>query len=280
MRFIASILVCGLLASCSSPAPSEDVAKGSIEVPITLRHGLPTVHVLVADAPFDLFLDLGGHNAISLTADELAKAPVRYLPSTDRYQNALGEVFTARRFVAPAVVVGGFAVGELEGGEYVLPKTGGPPDRNGYLGKGFLTRYLIVLDYPNKRVRLYQPGDAKAFLYECGVPQFGVFNIDGVIGSWADTEYGRLSFQWDTGATHNFLRPSVIGAAAARARKIDEGSPVLSIASIDLGQERIGPLDFRLLQFSAPSVDATFGTGLFASRKVCLDFSMGLGAVI
>jgi hypothetical protein len=66
---------------------------------------------------------------------------------------------------------------------------------------------------------LYDPDDEAAFRHECGSPQFAVTNADGVISSVADTAYGWLSFQWDTGATDNFLRPSVIGAAASAAQR-------------------------------------------------------------
>jgi hypothetical protein len=275
-----TLFVCAGLAACALPAPEDRLEHDeAIVLPITLRHNLPTVRAFVAGTPLDLFLDLGGHNAISLTAEELARTKVQYLSKTDRYRNAMGEVFTAQRFVAPNVVMGGASFGDVEGGEYVHPSIGGPPDRNGYIGRGLLTQYLIVLDYPHRRVLLYRPGNAAAFARECGIAQFDVSNRDGVISSVAYTSYGKLSVQWDTGATDNFLRPSAIGAPASTAKKVDDGSPILAVPSVRLGTEEIGPLPFRLLEFSDPAVDATFGTGLFASRKVCLDFSTGRGAV-
>lgn len=275
-----TLFVCASLAACALPAPSDKVQRDeAIELPITLRHNLPTLRVSVAGTPLDLFLDLGGHNAISLTAEELAQTNVQYLSKADRYRNAMGEVFTAQRFVAPNLLIGGVSFGDVEGGEYVHPSIGGPPDRNGYIGRGLLSRYLIVLDYPHGRVRLYRPGDDAAFARECGIAQFAVSNRVGVISSVVYTTYGKLSVQWDTGATDNFLRPSTIGPVASAAKKVDDGSPILVVPSVKLGLQDIGPLAFRLLEFSDPAVDATFGTGLFASRKVCLDFSTGRGAV-
>jgi hypothetical protein len=277
---VQALVVCAGLAACALRAPSDEFAHDeAIDLPITLRHNLPTLRAFVAGTPLDLFLDLGGHNAISLTAEELAQTNVQYLSKADRYRNAMGEVFTAQRFVAPNLVIGGVSFGDVEGGEYVHPSVGGPPDRNGYIGKALLTRYLIVLDYPHSRVRLYRPGNEAAFARECGIAQFAVSNRDGVISSVAYTTYGKLSVQWDTGATDNFLRPSTIGAAASAAKKVDDGSPILAVPAVTLGTEDIGPLSFRLLEFSDPAVDATFGTGLFASRKVCLDFATGRGAV-
>jgi len=278
-RYFTAVNVCLLTACTIAPLHSASDIAPLIELPIVLRNGLPTVTVVVAGTSLDLFLDLAGHNTISLTAEELARVPVRYLDAADRYRNSSGTTFTARRFVAPHVVAAGYSVGDLEGGEYVLPSTGGPPDRNGYLGHGFLTKYLLVLDYPSRRVRLYRPGDQNAFKAECGAPQFAVTNRGGFTTSFADTEYGPISVLWDTGATHNFLRPSAVPAVVKLARKIDEGEPVISILEVDLGNGNIGPLDFRLLSFAAPDVDATFGTGLFATRKVCFDFVLGKGAI-
>ncbi len=274
-------LATAICTGCSMPIQSDRDTPVLIVVPITLRNNLPTARVVAGGAPLDLFLDLGGHNSISLTAEELATANVRNLEPPDQYQNVDGTVYTARRFEVSNVMINGHAFGSVIGGEYVHPSSGGPPDRNGYIGKAFLTKYMLVLDYPHNRVMLYPRDDRAAFRKECGAPQYSIEDADGGIMSYADTSYGRMRFNWDTGATHNFVRRVSVGPTGIRAaRTIDDGSPVLAISSIQLGTVRLGEMEFRLSNATLPPVDGVFGTGLFKDHKVCFDFVNGVGAIV
>jgi len=256
----------------------QSVSKPIADLPVEIRNHLPTVVVLVSGKPFKLFLDLGAFEQIGLTTEELSKTRVRFTKSSSKYINSKGEAFESRRFIAPDVVIGGVPFGDLTGGEFIN-YPGGPPDQNGNIGMGLLGKYLMVLDYPNKHVRLYQSGDEAALRRECGTVTFSISVVNGVAQSLATTSKGNLLIEWDTGSTDNVLRPSIIPSAITLATQQDDGPPIFTVASVSLGGHKIGPVQFRLVPFAAPAVDAVFGTDLFASRRVCLDILQHKGAI-
>ena len=262
-----------LALACAACAPAPPLA----DIPIELRHGLPTMEVRVAGEPLSLFLDLGGHQALSLTASEMQRVKLDPLPQVARFRNSDGEMLEAKQFVAPRVTLAGFQLGDLQGGERIFGSSV-PPDRNGYIGRPAVDRYLLVLDYPGRRVRLYESGNDTALQHECGSRRFRIDLVDGIVRSSAETDYGPRLFIWDTGATHNFIRPSVLPGTVV-GTKIDEGSPVTELRHLRLGGHDVGPQQFRLIQFGAPAVDGYLGAGLLSSHKVCLDIPRNVGAI-
>jgi hypothetical protein len=272
---LASVLLCG---ACSIAPGQGQRALPLAEIPVEIRNRLPTVDVRVSGQPFTLFLDLGGHRAIALTTSELARVPVRFRDGSDQFRNSKGQVLTSRRFLAEGVFLGSFYLGELEGGESIFGDSV-PPDRNGYIGMPVLGRYLLVIDYPQKRIRLYDSGNTAALIHECGGASFPVRLEKGIAVSTGSTEYGDRLFIWDTGATDNIIRPSAVPPEKATGRRIDDGPPVVTLERLKLGGLEIGPQRFRLVQFEAPDVDAYLGADLFESRRVCLDVRNGIGAI-
>ena len=264
---------CTVVALLPAGAP-EPVA----EIPIEIRYGLPTVDVYIAGERFALFLDLGGHRALALTPEELSRARVRFVGAASQYRNSFGEILHSRQFVADNVMLGDFPLGTVDGGESIFGSAA-PPDRNGYIGMPILGRYLLVTDYPAKRVRLYKSGDRAALERECGTRTFSVALVNGIAQSTGSTEFGERLFLWDTGATNNTIRPSALPVDKRTGRRIDDGPPVVSINTLRLGEYDIGPQLFRVTPFAAPAVDAYLGADLFASRKVCLDIPRGVGAI-
>lgn len=277
-RVLAVALLCG---ACSTVEPRLEQAKPVplVEIPIELRQRLPNVEVLISGQRFKLFLDLGGFHAISLTTAELDRARVQWVDNPDTFFNSAGKMFESRRFTVPNVVIGGASFGELEGGELLFDDALVSPDRNGYIGMGLLGQFLVVLDYPARRVRLYPSGDRRAIAAECGRNTFDVSLVDMVAQSVVRTEHGDLRVEWDTGATHNFIRPATMDRGRDADRRGDPAPSTVTLASVRLGARELGPLEFRVAQFRAPVLDAIFGTSFFLSRKVCLDLPQGKGAI-
>lgn len=273
---VASVFLC---AGCSLLSPQAvRVPEPLADIPIEIRHRLPTVEVKVSGEIFKLFLDLGGHRAIALTPAELSRAQVRFLSTSSQFRNSTGQILQSRNFVAENVLLANFPLGDVEGGESLFGDAA-PPERNGYIGMPILGRYLLVTDYTAKRVRLYRSGDQAALEQECGSRTFSVALVNGIAQSVGSTEFGKRLFLWDTGATDNVIRPASLPPDKATGRRIDDGPPVVSIESLRLDEYDVGPQEFRVVPFGAPAVDAYLGHGLFSSRKVCLDIQQGKGAI-
>jgi hypothetical protein len=272
---VTSVFLC---AGCSLLPPSVPVSEPLAEIPIEIRHRLPTVEVKVSGEVFKLFLDLGGHRAIALSTAELSRARVRFLSTSSHFRNSTGQTLQSRNFVAENVLLANFPLGDVEGGESIFGNAA-PPERNGYIGMPLLGRYLLVTDYAAKRVRLYRSGDQAALERECGSRTFSVAMVNGIAQTVGSTEFGERLFLWDTGATDNVIRPDSLPPEKGTGRRIDDGPPIVNIESLKLGDYDVGPQEFRVVPFGAPAVDAYLGHGLFSSRKVCLDIQKGMGAI-
>ena len=271
----ASALVVLSLPTAFATSSAEPL-KPLANIPVALKDGLPTTEVRIAGRPVKLFLDLGGFQAITLTSEQLETASVRFVDRFEEYRNAYGGAFKARSFVARDVNVGGASLGDIEGGEIVFTEGHAPPVKTGYLGMRLLGRFLLVLDYPSRYVRLYASGNHQAFARECGQQSFQVLTVNEVAQSVVFTEYGKLLFEWDTGATHDFIRPS---RQRPEMRRGDGSLPGTTLRKFVLGRHDYGPLRFNVLDFSAPAVDGILGTDFLETRKVCLDIKQGKGAI-
>ena len=263
-----------LVSGCAS---DSSVPVSPIRIPVELHGGMPTVSIGIAGKTLKLFVDSAGYNAIALTSDELRDVPVKYSGESTRSTNASGEIYESRRFVAPDVVLGGVAIGDLDGGEFVFPAAAAPPDRNGYIGFALLSRFLFVLDYPNHEIRLYPSGSTAAFASECGAKQFDIDIVNGVAQSVAHTSDGALAFSWDTGSTRSVIRPSAIGMTTDAAKGV-RAMRSHRMSRFALGAQDAGPQDFVVIDYAGIGVDGVLGTDFFRSRVVCLDFPQGAGA--
>ena len=252
--------------------------EAPIQVPLELRSGMPTTTVSIGGTPLKLFVDLGGYSAIALTGAELRQVTVRYLPESTRSTSASGDIFEARRFVAAGVSLGGILVGDLEGSEFVFSEAAAPPDRNGYIGFALLSRFLLVVDYPNRSLRLYTSGSKDAMLRECGDTSFEIEVVNGVAQSIADTDHGKRVFSWDTGSTRSVIRPSAVGGNVKTGAPA-AGAAAHTMAKFVLGSRDLGPQIFLPIDYRGVAVDGVLGTDFFATRVVCLDIGRGKGAV-
>ena len=239
---------------------------------------MPTTTVSIGGTPLKLFVDLGGYSAIALTGAELRQVTVQYLSESTRSTSASGDIFEARRFVAAGVSLGGVLVGDLEGSEFVFSETAAPPDRNGYIGFALLSRFLLIVDYPSRSLRLYASGSKDAMLRECGDTSFEIEVVNGVAQSIADTDEGKRVFSWDTGSTRSVIRPSAVGGNVKTGAPA-AGAPPHKMAKFVLGSRDFGPQTFLPIDYRGVAVDGVLGTDFFATRVVCLDIGRGKGAV-
>lgn len=291
MRFplVIAVLILGLgtmFVASSGPQARGDTALKRVRqaeqllaIPVTVRNHLPTTTVWVNGEPHDLFLDLAGAAEVALTPDELSSTSVEYLTSNASVRNAMGQATNGRRFLARSVRVGGQEIGPVIGDEWHIGAYG-PPDRNGYLGMGFFTNQLMVLDYAKGSVRLYPGRNPERLRSECGRSQpFELRVENGIAVSVVETEVGTLRVLWDTGSTDNVARSRLLLDKGLKSLPVEDGPPVFSFQHFaGLGVAQPLP-QFRDVPFQAPDVDLVLGTPFFRSNKVCLDLAAGQGAV-
>lgn len=274
MKLVAkiSILLTSFGATLAVAGASPTQGKSElIEVPFKLENRLPTVTATIAGKPLSLFVDLGGYRGIALVARKEGDIELNYGDQIEQWRNSEGKVFTSRLFSVSSVKVGPADFGSLEGIE--LPVEDRTFAQDGFLGFPALSRFLVVLDYPNQRMRFYPSGSKEDLKRECG-SVFPLQVVAGVVQSTIETDRGPLIFQWDTGSTENVLRPS----------SLPESSYGKDVTSFPLTKFVVGGHDFGriripLREFVAPNVDGILGTDFFESKVVCLDLQNQLGGI-
>jgi hypothetical protein len=81
----------------------------------------------------------------------------------------------------------------------------------------------------------------------------------------ADTDIGRVTLWWDTGAPASVLRKEII-------RNTQSGDTLTS-AQLRLGERNFGPWQFELWgEMNLPGFDGFIGSDFFAKHVVCVDF--------
>lgn len=272
---VLALVGAALLGACATVPTASPLA----ELELDIRDRLSYVTVPVAGVPLRLMVDLGGFAAIALTTDELARVTVTPRDGKIVSLNAAGEKVAARRFSVPSLAMGALPMNDVDGIELVYSGTPGttPPERNGYIGLGLLRDYLVVVDYPRRRLRLHRGGDAIALKRECGDTTFRIALGHGFVQSTAHLPFGPRSFIWDTGATTNLLRPAALPPGVA-GTSVDDGPPVLDLRDVVVEDRTLGAMPFRVFDFSAPDVDGYLGFDVFARHRVCFDPSRGVAA--
>lgn len=280
MRFLAILAIClatslgcGAAGCAGFKASRPDV----IEVPIVIRNHLPTVRVAINGQPLDLFVDLAGFSAVSLTDEELAtvgapRASKEVVGFTDPFGNAA----TSGQYGLKSLELGGYVFREIAATKSAFGANA-PPDRNGYIGMGLLARYSVVFNYAAGWVRLY-PAGSDALSHECGARTFPLHVADGIATSDALVGSTPVRVLWDTGSTDNVVRSPLLTRIARAPIQMPDGPPVVR-APLSLQAYEFPDVEFRVLKFGAPDVDLVLGTPFFLRHKVCLDLSAGTGAV-
>jgi len=268
------VILAALVCLCTAVQAMEPIA----EIPVSIKRSLPMIPVRVAGVPLSLMFDLGGSSAITLTPNEARRAKVKVDGSLALTANVIGETRSEQTFIADNVAIDRLRLENVSGhivrcGQYA------PPHRGGSIGFSAVSDYLLVIDYPMHRLRLYRSGDADALASECPGPTFAANYSDGIFGSIGETTFGPARLLWDTGASSNLIHPHLLQPTNAHPRTIDGGPPVVDVEHLAIGSTVLPPQRFRVFPFAEPPVDAFLGTPFFLNRKVCFDIPLGKAAI-
>jgi hypothetical protein len=84
----------------------------------------------------------------------------------------------------------------------------------------------------------------------------------------AQTDLGKVTLWWDTGAPLSALRSALVKTPAAQSEK-----KVLATKRFRLGDADFGPQRFELWDMELPGFDGFLGYDFFAAHVVCIDYT-------
>jgi hypothetical protein len=251
MRFLAMLVV--LL---SSPC------LGSVVIPIEIEDGNPIASARINGVPVKLVIDSGG-GVVVLKPDVARRVGAVRAESTRTSIDAHGMIVAQPVLTLNTLELGGHEFSRVEAAEY-----SGEVPRDGSVGREFLNRYLVIYDYPSRKITLFTPDEGVASTQECrGASARTIPHPEGVIVSMVATDAGTMKVMWDTGATNSFVKKTFVDQ-----HKLAVQPPFYTSQRFAFGQPDFGPLRFVVLDFSEPpDVDGYVGHNFFAGHVVCID---------
>src|SRR5882757_2998945 len=165
-------------------------ASDAVVIPIELKGGNNFTTVRVGDVDLKTIIDTGGWKEIAVAPEAVAKLHVRFTGTVTEANNGSGGKFQGlREFRIPALQLGGVTFRNILGHERpqaANSNSGGPPPFDASIGRGFLERYTVVVDYPHQRFELYPAARAREV---CGAPTAMMLPIeDGFMFSSIQTD--------------------------------------------------------------------------------------------
>ena len=262
MKFFPTFwLVCTAVFS-SQCWSAEPIAV--IEFEFRLRSPVTPVEVNGVSLP--LMLDLGGDSALSLTREEAELVNPLFEDETDKYMFATGEKHESRQLLLEQVQLGPLQFRDVIGREFQRPSFS-PDNLPGHIGFGILGKYQILVDYPGRKISLFDADESSITSEQCeggSVSELDV--LDHTLRSHVSFGGDRTFLMaWDTGASHNFISPKLFA---------ESQTPDFIIGDFSFGSMPIRHMEFRGAPF-----DGIIGHDFFKKNLVCFDFGRKIVAI-
>jgi hypothetical protein len=256
-----------LLLLCGS---SGVRATQAVVIPVELKGGNNFTTVRIGSVDLKAVIDTGGWHDIGIAPEAVAKLHVRFTGTLTERTDGGGNKFRGREFRIPALQLGGVTYRNILGFERRQAASGdfgGPPLFEALIGRGFLERYTVVVDYPHQRFELYPASRAREV---CGPVTATILpNADGFMFSTIQTDDGPMNLGWDTGATYSFVQKSL-----ANARRLGLKDDLYSTRRFAMGQLDAGAMDLVAIDLTGvPDVDGLIGFNFFEKHRVCFDYA-------
>lgn len=255
-----------LLLLCASAVRGETDA---IVIPIELKDGNNFTSILIGDVSLKAVIDTGGWHEIGITSEALTKLHVRFTGTTTERTDGGGNKFRGPEFRIPVLQLGGHTFRDILGFERHQAASGdfgGPPLFDALIGRDFLQRYTVVVDYPRQRIELHPAARA---LKVCGQSIATILpTSNGFMFSVVQTDSGAMNLGWDTGATYSFIQKTL-----ANARQLALDDDLYSTQRFTLANLDAGPMDMVAIELGGvPEVDGLIGFNFFEKHRVCFDY--------
>jgi hypothetical protein len=247
------------------------VAGSAIRIPIEMHENLAPVLIANVDGvEVRLQLDTGDRTPLVLPQSVLDL--IKAVPTGDssKFQGVDG-VFEVPEFKVARVQIGTAVFTDVLA-RLDAPRAGYEPGQiaQGYLGTGLLKSYEVMVDYPHRALTFVaRPSENSSGACKGTVVPFSVSSPKwrGEPVAEAETDVGRVTLWWDTGAPVSVLRRTLTQEASSKS----SGDSVTT-KRFTLGGTDFGPWQFDIWDVSLPGFDGFIGHDFFARHVVCMDF--------
>jgi hypothetical protein len=277
-----------LSISCQNSHNSNELTS----VPIVFNEELEDGHidgnayiiVIIDSIPLKLFLDTGNPGAsIDLTTKTLEKIEVTYTGETKTTMNYQADEFEGREYILPRVKIGELEFTNIHANEH-RPQS----SSDGAISFKFLQNYNVLIDLPNRNMRLYKLGYLPKYLRHQswipvnafdrggftlslkldGVEEDFIFALDNAAIALDDEQkpYGMIRLKSSFGdyleknglIIPNEDDPAIVG--------------IFNTSDLKLHGIKIPDLDFMVVDYKYPERDGLLGYNFFIKHPMFIDF--------
>jgi len=262
-----------VLAAMCMLAPAAHAADVTV-VPIDIREDGHIAHVRVSGVTLRALIDTSGYRSVGITPAALAKLRVRYRETFAERIDGAGNRFRGREFEIPELRLGNSVFRDVPGFERLESddRVFGSAPFDVAIGRDFLSRFTVIVDYPHRRIMLHEPTSKGA---QCRGPAAALApSSSGVMYSVMDTDAGPMRLAWDTGAIYSVVQQHYSGGREL----LLQGERF--VTHLALGAQAFGPHRMVVLDLpGAPDIDGLLGANFFSRHRVCLDYPRRLVTV-
>jgi hypothetical protein len=279
VQILAAILL-ALLQGMGRPvaAAERPQRQAPILLPLTFIRQNAFTAITVDGQTISADVDTGGVGDASLALSKavIQRVGATRLPGMVVSTDTFGRSLLRPRFRVHTVGIGGRSFRNMTVMEVAAPAASNRPGPPNGIGRRFLSRYFVVLDFPHRSITLWPPEASGAARTGCGhaaIPMEPGAER-GLAVSVFQTQYGRIRLLFDTGATYSMLPETL--AARLRLPTITRGAgspPFYESAVLSAGGHDFGPLEFVILPLVPPGdFQGMLGWNFFMHHVVCLDY--------
>lgn len=249
---------------------STALASDAVVIPIEFKDGSNFTTARIGDVDLKTIIDTGGWKDIAIAPEVVAKLHVRFTGTVTESNDAGGNTFQGlREFLIPVLQLGGVTFRNILGHERPQAAKGDidrRPPFDATIGRGFLERYTVVVDYPRQRFELYPASRARKV---CGAATAPILPTqDGFMFSSIQTDNGPMNLGWDTGANYSFVQKSLAKARQLKITDVFYSTQRFALGQVDAGASRLVAVDLPALSI----LDGLIGYNFFEKHRVCFDY--------
>ncbi len=264
------------LPACLDGTHSVSAQPNFTTVPIRLVDTDPVIEVKINGSSIDVQFDIGSGTTLDLFPRQLASISKRLIDTASGGLSMSGPMGERPVYEVDLIEIGDIKftqariVEDYHDSEY-REWFSSRLDAYGFLGRGLLDRYKVVIDYPNRELTLISHAARPEEHAACtGAELPLVQGQDWGLVSKAETELGEFVFVWDTGTP----------ATGVLKRRTDlddldyQDGDTLLVEQFDINGHVFGPMELEVWDWTenAPPFDGFIGYDFFADKVICVDF--------
>jgi hypothetical protein len=267
------IAFAGLAAAADAPQRSDP-----IRLPLTFIQSIPVTTIAVGGHDVQAIVDISGGDAdgaLTLSKEAIASAHGVRL-GTAVANDAFGRKFTRPRFKVSGVTIGGHTFQNMRVVQTVVRAGEDAPPVPNAIGKHFLSRYFVVVDYAGASVSLWPPATRNPAGVNCGRTRIRMESTeeDRLAVSDFDTPSGRVRLLWGTSNPYSMLPETIAERLQLTTVTRGPNSPRFHRSNtLSAAGQDVGPLEFVVLPLKLPKdFEGVLGGNFFEQHVVCLDY--------